>query len=115
MLSTPPFCGQSAVAGSDRVRLSASHDSARTRSKRTLRAVVPSWSTVLDPLGTGRTPGGLLLLQRRELLVADVVEIEPADVHLVDRPIAPADERGRIGVLFVRRGVVVVRDRMEHR
>src|SRR5262249_56308219 len=35
---------------------------------------------------------GLLLLQRREFLIADVVEVEPADVHLLDAPVSPPPE-----------------------
>jgi hypothetical protein len=39
-------------------------------------------------------PAGLILLKRGVLGVADVIEIEPADVHLVDRSIPPTNAVG---------------------
>src|SRR5262245_47819719 len=102
MLSRPPCCGQSAAGGSVSAVMwaTASHATATpaipsgTASARKIDRRTRTGSTLLLAVrGTRRAPGGLLLLQRRELLVADVVEVEPADVHLVDGPIAPADER----------------------
>src|ERR1700675_186603 len=57
----------------------------------------------------------LLLRHLRVFLVADVVEVEPADVHLINRSRTAGHERCRIGVFLVARRVVVVRDRVPHR
>src|SRR5262245_17416009 len=52
----------------------------------------------------------LLLRHLRVFVVADVVEVEPADVHLVDGARTAADECGRIRIFLVRRSVVVPGD-----
>src|SRR5262249_17709964 len=54
-------------------------------------------------------PRFLLLLYIRVLLLTDVVEIKPTDVHLIYCPVAPTDKSGRVRILLVGARIVVIR------